>query len=71
MEHQKRLEEIKKKEFYRDAVKKRNNDILEEKKNKTLWRLEKIDLKNSPNRSSDKFRSVDAREVQSLRASYS
>jgi hypothetical protein len=42
LNHQKKLEDIKKKEFYRDTVRKRNNDILEEKKNKTLWRLEKI-----------------------------
>jgi len=42
------MEEIKKKEFYRDAVKKRNNEIIEEKKNKTLWRLDKIQLMNSP-----------------------
>lgn len=70
LDHQKRLEEIKKKEFYRDAVKKRNNDILEERKQKTLWRLEKLELKNSPNRLSDKYRSADGREIHSLRASY-
>ena len=45
-DHQKRLEDIKKKEFYRDSVKQRNNELLEEKKNKTLWRLEKIDMKS-------------------------
>jgi hypothetical protein len=27
------------------VVRKRNNDIIEEKKNKTLWKLEKIALK--------------------------
>lgn len=43
-----RIESLKKKEFYRDAVKKRNFDILEEKKSKTLWKLEKIELKGSP-----------------------
>lgn len=44
-QHQKRLEEIKKKEFYRDAVRRRNADIIDEKKNKTLWKLEKINVK--------------------------
>ena len=48
-EHQRKLEDIKKKEFYRDAVKQRNNELIEEKKNRTLWRLEKIDVK-SPNK---------------------
>jgi hypothetical protein len=41
------LDEIKKKEFYRDTVRKRNNDIIEEKKNKTLWKLEKITVKGA------------------------
>ena len=44
MEHQRRLDDIKKKEFYRDTVKKRSNDIVVEKKNKTLCRLEKVGL---------------------------
>ena len=53
MDYEKRLAEIRKKEYYREAVKRRNMEILEEKKNKTLWKLEKIDLKersrgNSP-----------------------
>lgn len=39
------MDDIKKKEFYRDVVRKRNNDIIEEKKNKTLWKLEKITIK--------------------------
>lgn len=45
MDHSKKLDEIKKKQYYRENVIKRNNEIVEEKKNKTLWRLEKIDLK--------------------------
>ena len=32
MDHQKKLEEIKRKEFYRDAVKKRNFNFVEGKK---------------------------------------
>lgn len=43
-----RIEDLKKKENYREIVKKRNNLYLEEKKNKTLWRLEKLDIKSSP-----------------------
>ena len=45
-EHMKKMQRIKKKEYYREAVKKKNMEILEEKKNKTLWRLEKIDMNN-------------------------
>lgn len=47
MDHEKRLEEIKRQNYYRENVKRRNVDILEEKKSKAIWRLEKIDLKNS------------------------
>jgi len=41
-EHWRKMEEIKKKEFYREAVKQRKDEMVEEKKNKTLWHLEKI-----------------------------
>lgn len=41
----KKLQDIKKKEYYSQVVKKKNMEIMEEKKNKTLWRLEKIDLR--------------------------
>ena len=46
MDHQKKLDEIKKKEFYRDTVKQRNNELIEEKKNKALWKLEKIEMRS-------------------------
>jgi hypothetical protein len=39
------LEASKRKEYYRESVKKRNLDYIEEKKNRTLWKLEKIELK--------------------------
>ena len=42
----KKLQDIKKKEYYSQVVKKKNMEIMEEKKNKTLWRLEKIDLRS-------------------------
>lgn len=45
-----KIEKIKRKEFYRDIVKKRNHDVIEEKKNKTLWRLEKISLRSNNNK---------------------
>ena len=44
-EHDRRLDEMKKREFYRDTVKMRNQDIMEQKKAKTLWKLEKMELK--------------------------
>ena len=43
-----KLEDIKRKEFYRDSGQKRNQDIIDEKKNKTLIRLEGVDIRNSP-----------------------
>lgn len=46
--HNKKIEDIKRKQFYRDTVVQRNATLLEEKKNKTLWKLEKIELKSSP-----------------------
>ena len=65
------MEEIKKKEFYRDAVKKRNNEIIEEKKNKTLWRLDKIQLMNSPQKfHHGRGRSEDGLERAGSGASY-
>eukprot|EP00347_Sterkiella_histriomuscorum_P019451 403341581 len=49
MDHQKRLDEIKKQNYYRESVKKRNFDNVEDKKGRTLWKLEKIDLRSSMN----------------------
>ena len=46
-EHQRRLDDIRKQNYYREAVKKRSLDLVEEKKNKALWRLEKIEVKQS------------------------
>ena len=43
--YDKKLEESKKREYYRETVKKRNIDLIEEKKNRTIWKLEKIELK--------------------------
>ena len=43
-QYQKKLEESKRKDYYRENVKKRNQDLIEEKKSKTLWKLEKIAL---------------------------
>jgi hypothetical protein len=45
LDYQKQLDDIKKKEMYREVVKKRNLDLIDDKKNRTLWRLEKIDMK--------------------------
>lgn len=47
MEHQRRLDDIKKKNYYRESVMKRNTDLVEDKKSRTLWKLEKIELRNS------------------------
>jgi hypothetical protein len=72
LDHQKRLEEIKKKEFYRDAVKQRNNEFIEEKKSKTLWKLEKIEMR-SPGKqrgSGSADRSEEDRGGPSSRKSY-
>lgn len=69
-EYQKRLYDIKRKEFYRDSVIKRNNDIIEERKNKTLWRLERIDLKNSPHKSSERIKSLEKAVQRHSRADY-
>jgi hypothetical protein len=49
-------------------VKKRNNDILEEKKSKALWRLEKIDLRASASGTIPKDRGSNARSQLSLDA---
>lgn len=48
-EHQRRLDDIKKKNYYRESVMKRNNDYIEDKKSRTLWKLEKIELRGSLN----------------------
>lgn len=47
MDHHRRLDEIKKQNYYRASVKKRNNDYIEDKKSKTIWKLEKIELRGS------------------------
>lgn len=47
MDHSKKLDAIKKKQYYRENVLKRNNEIIEEKKTKTLWKLEKIALRGN------------------------
>lgn len=62
MNHKRKLDEITKKEFYRDVVKQRNNQMIEEKKNKTLWRLEKIEPKGSPGKQRGKAGSASSEE---------
>jgi hypothetical protein len=54
----KKLEEIKRKEFYRDAVKQRNNELVDEKKGKALWRLEKIEMKSPAGRQNGKIGNI-------------
>lgn len=46
MDHAKMLEESKRKELYRDAVKKRSHEAEEEKKLRALQRLEGVDLRS-------------------------
>jgi len=53
MDHQKKLEDARRKEMYRDAVKKRSNEAVEEKKFKTLARLEGLEIR-SPGASNNK-----------------
>lgn len=59
LDHHKKMDDIKRKQYYRDSVIQRNAMIEEDKKNKTLWKLEKIELKSSPLKGTRKFGSVE------------
>ncbi len=51
--HHKTLDDAKRKELYRDTVQRRNLEAIEEKKFKTLARLEGLDIR-SPGQASGK-----------------